>query len=72
MKTKTTQHNAGECTPSSIVETVTRPDGHRALSQCMEQQLLQELELGNGSWADYVVWPVKDVLAVDLAAMTSK
>lgn len=47
MKTKTTQHNAGECTTSSIVETVTRPDGHRALSPRTEQQLLQELASRN-------------------------
>jgi len=47
MKTKTTQHNAGECTTSSIVETVTRPDGSRALSPRTEQQLLQELASRN-------------------------
>src|ERR1035437_331874 len=52
MKTKTAQHNAGECTTSSKVKIITRPDGHRALSPCTEQQLRQELPSRNLLKAD--------------------
>src|ERR1035437_5976844 len=52
MKTKTAQHNAGECTTSSKVKIITRPDGHRALSPCTEQQLRQGLASRNMLKAD--------------------